>query len=61
MDFEVFNFSEKITCFVFILCYEFNSVHVNPLILKGDSRTYFLINIISTVFVLIFAEVVVIV
>jgi hypothetical protein len=37
----------------FILCYEFNSVHVNLLILKGNGKIYFVIMIISSVFVII--------
>jgi hypothetical protein len=52
MDFEVFISSEKMTCFSFILSYEFKSVHVN-LILKEDSKIHFVIIIISSVFVII--------
>jgi hypothetical protein len=54
MEFEVFIFSEKNTCFAFfVLRYEFNPVHVNLLILKGDGQIYFVTIIISSVIVFI--------
>jgi hypothetical protein len=53
MSFEVFNFIEKITSFAFVLRYEFNTLHVNLLILKENGQIYFVIIIISIVFVTI--------
>ena len=43
----------------FILCNEMNSVHANLLNSKGDSEIYFVIIIISSVFVIILAFVVI--
>jgi hypothetical protein len=43
----------KLHALPFILCYEFNSVHVNLLILKGHGQIYFVIIIIPSVFVII--------
>jgi hypothetical protein len=43
----------KLHALPFIFCYELNSVHVTPLIWKGDGQIYFGIIIISIVFVFI--------
>jgi hypothetical protein len=49
---HVFNISaRKSHALPFILCYEL--VHANQLILKGDGQIYFVIIIISNVFVII--------
>jgi hypothetical protein len=53
ISYAVFISVRKLHALPYILCYELNSVHVNPLISKGDDSIYFVIIVISSVFVII--------